>query len=90
MQLHERFEPGCEAAFQAFLEGVCADGTRFKAVAASGEYQMVCRLPGNAPAADAAAGMAAATRGLPVRRSSMDPGVIEAQRTLRGQRPIVR
>ena len=40
MQLHERFEPGCEAAFMSFLESGCTDGTRFAQVAVSGEYIM--------------------------------------------------
>ena len=45
MQLHERFEPGCEAAFDKFLADGCPGGTRFEEVATTGEYTMVCRLP---------------------------------------------
>ena len=44
MELHDRLEPGCTAAFDDFLTGGCASGERFEQVAETGEYIVVCRV----------------------------------------------
>ena len=43
LETHDRFVPGCSAAFDAFLAKGCPDGSRFKRVALTGEYHVVCR-----------------------------------------------
>lgn len=43
METHDRFVPGCTAAFNAFLAKGCPDGSTFKRVVLTGEYHVVCR-----------------------------------------------
>lgn len=45
LQLHERFMPGSEAAFQRFLDDGCPSGARFEQVIKTGEYIVTCKLP---------------------------------------------
>jgi hypothetical protein len=47
LELHERFEPGSEAAYADFLRGGCADaataGAGFVHLARTGEYDLLCQ-----------------------------------------------
>lgn len=54
MELHDRIEPGCTAAFDEFLAGGCASGERFEQVAETGEYIIVCRVAEGVPKMGAA------------------------------------
>jgi hypothetical protein len=49
MELHDRFEPGCTAAFNSFLAGGCKSGGRFETIAETGEYIIACRLGKSVP-----------------------------------------
>ena len=48
MELHERYSPGAEAAYDAFLEHGCAahGGGRFEPVVKTGEYTVICMRRG--------------------------------------------
>ena len=54
MELHERLEAGCWAAFDSFLAGGCPTGDRFERVVTTGEYILICRVPATVPAAGGA------------------------------------
>jgi hypothetical protein len=43
MELHDRFEPGCEAAFQSFLATGCKEEDMFGRVVVTGEYMLYCK-----------------------------------------------
>lgn len=43
MELHERFEPGCDDAFATFMASGCPRGRRFAHVVTTGEYILVCQ-----------------------------------------------
>ena len=60
MELHERFEPGCKAAFDAFQASGCSADDRFGHVVSTGEYMLFCKEA--LIAAHRAGGAAAATR----------------------------
>jgi hypothetical protein len=44
MELHERMEVGCEAAFKSFLRGDCGGRHHFEEVAKTGEYIVICQV----------------------------------------------
>eukprot|EP00892_Ulva_mutabilis_P006528 jgi/Ulvmu1/4247/UM192_0007.1 len=44
MELHDRFEPGCTAAFHDFLQAGCGGGAEdFEHITTSGEYMLYCK-----------------------------------------------
>jgi hypothetical protein len=43
MELHDRFEPGCQASFDFFMDTGCGAGEAFAHVVSTGEYNLYCK-----------------------------------------------
>jgi hypothetical protein len=43
MELHEWFQPGCQAAYDFFLRAGCPEAQRFQEVTTTGEYTLICQ-----------------------------------------------